>query len=94
MMEKSWLILYNRYSDGEISREEYIKEKKKYNTDKKRLEERLAILMKQAEKAGESRDKREGLSVIMEAVCMQTELMEDIKDNMIKRVKVFSGEII
>ncbi len=94
VMEKSWMMLYDRYSDGEITREEYIKEKKKYNPDKERLEEKLEILKKQAEKSGESRDRREEMSAIMKAGYMQTELTEDIKDNLIKRVNVFSDERI
>lgn len=93
-MKKTWMPLYEQYTDGKLSREDFLREKKKYDEEIDRLELRMRELQDSQtvrSESGQQKAKR-----ISQLLCFadQIELTEEIKEKLIDKVKVFSDNRI
>ena len=43
-VQKSWIVLYDKYADRKLEREFFLNEKKQYDADMEKMEEELAAL--------------------------------------------------
>lgn len=93
-MKKTWMPLYEQYTDGKLSREDFLREKKKYDEETDRLELRMRELQDSQEAQSGSRQKK--AKRISQLLCFaeQIELTEEIKEKLIDKVKVFSDNRI
>lgn len=82
--------LYEQYTDGKLSREDFLVEKKKYDEETARLEQRLHELQSRQNLQQESNQQAE--KNISQLLCYanQMELTEEIKEKLIDKVKVYS----
>ncbi len=89
-MKKTWMPLYEQYTDGKLSREDFLVEKKKYDEETARLEQRLHELQSRQNLQQESNQQAE--KNISQLLCYanQMELTEEIKEKLIDKVKVYS----
>lgn len=93
-MKKTWMPLYEQYTDGKLSREDFLLEKKKYDEEIDRLELRMREL--QDSQAVQSESSQQKTKRISQLLCFadQIELTEEIKEKLIDKVKVFSDNRI
>ena len=93
-MKKTWMPLYEQYTDGKLSREDFLVEKKKYDKETARLEQRLHELQSRQNLQQESNQQAE--KNISQLLCYanQMELTEEIKEKLIDKVKVYSDNRI
>ncbi len=93
-MKKTWMPLYEQYTDGKLSREDFLVEKKKYDEETARLEQRLHELQSRQNLQQESNQQAE--KNISQLLCYanQMELTEEIKEKLIDKVKVYSDNRI
>ncbi len=88
--QKSWIALYDKYADGKLEREFFLNEKKQYDADMEKLEEELAAQEKEeSEQEGFQRKTDQAMAFLEEE-----ELTEDMKDKLIEKVIVYSGNRI
>ncbi len=93
-MKSAWMPLYEQYTDGRLSREDFLVEKKKNEEELGRLEARMAVLKKeQASRCGAGR-KEKGYASQLAGFAGQMELTEEIKEKLIDKVKVYSDNRI
>lgn len=87
--QKGWMALYDRYADGNLERELFLNEKKKYDADMERMEEELAALRHAQEEEEDlqhgSRRKADRAMAFLE----ESELTEDMKEKLIEKVVVY-----
>ncbi|HBA48737.1 MAG TPA: hypothetical protein DCZ91_13255 [Lachnospiraceae bacterium] len=87
--QKGWMALYDRYADGNLERELFLNEKKKYDADMERMEEELAALRQAQEEEEDlqhgSRRKADQAMAFLE----ESELTEDMKEKLIEKVIVY-----
>lgn len=87
--QKGWIALYDRYADGNLEREIFLNEKKKYDADMERIEEELvALRLEQGEEEGLQHGSRRKADQAM-AFLEEEELTEDMKEKLIERVLVY-----
>ncbi len=93
-MRKTWMPLYEKYSDGILSREAFLIEKQKYDEDVKKLETQLSELMHtQSEQNAKIDTIRDDISQLEQYV-NQMELTEEIKEKFIDKVMVYGNNRI
>lgn len=87
--QKGWMALYDRYADGNLEREIFLNEKKKYDAGMERMEEELTALRHTQEEEEDlqhgSRRKADQAMAFLE----EEELTEDMKEKLIERVLVY-----
>lgn len=86
-MKKSWLGLYDKYADGEISREQYVQQKKDYDDQIERMEAELLIL--KADTADTDTENGEEAVELAESILQTDVLTEEMKETLIDKVIVF-----
>ncbi len=89
-LRQGWMGLYDRYAGGEISREDFVEQKREYDLETEKLEARLFSLRQEEEQGEESGDMRQ-TAEIMSAYQECSELTEGMKENLIDKVFVFEG---
>ena len=93
-LRKSWIVLYDKYADGELDRETFLNEKKMYDSDIERMEKELADLIRIRK---EEADKRE-ISAWKTDQAMTfldgEEPTEEMKEKLIEKVMVSPGNRI
>ena len=82
-MKKTWMPLYEQYTDGKLSREDFLVEKKKYDEEIARLEQRLYELQSRQEIQQESNQQIEKNISQLNCYVDQMELAEEIKEKLI-----------
>lgn len=89
-MKKTWMPLYEQYTDGKLSKEDFLIEKKKYDEETSKLEQRLHELQSTQECQQEGNQQVE--KNINQLCCYadQMELTEEIKEKLIDKVNVYS----
>lgn len=93
-MKKTWMPLYEQYTDGKLSREDFFVEKKKYDEETAKLEQRLHELQsKQEFQQGHAQQAEKNISQLR-CYAEQLELTEEIKENLIDKVNVYSDNRI
>ena len=93
-MKKAWMLLYEQYTDGNLSREDFLLEKKRHEEEPGRLESRMDELKREQEAQWEGdRQERERASQLT-GFAGQMELTEEIKEKLIDKVKVYSDNRI
>ncbi len=93
-MRKTWMPLYEKYSDGILSREAFLIETQKYDEDVKKLETQLSELMyTQSEQNAKIDTMRDDISQLEQYV-NQMELTEEIKEKFIDKVMVYGNNRI
>lgn len=93
-MKKTWMPLYEQYTDGKLSREDFLVEKKKYDEETTRLEQRLHELQNWQNFQQENDQKLEKNISQLRCYADQMELTEEIKEKLIDKVKVYSDNRI
>lgn len=93
-MKKTWMPLYEQYTDGKLSREDFLVEKKKYDEETARLEQRLYELQSRQEIQQESNQQIEKNISQLNCYVDQMELTEEIKEKLIDKVNVYSDNRI
>lgn len=93
-MKKTWMPLYEQYTDGKLSREDFLVEKKKYDEETARLEQRLQELQSRQEIQQESNQQIEKNISQLNCYADQMELTEEIKEKLIDKVNVYSDNRI
>lgn len=93
-MKKTWMPLYEQYTDGKLSREDFLVEKKKYDEETTRLEQRLYELQSRQEIQQESNQQIEKNISQLNCYVDQMELTEEIKEKLIDKVNVYSDNRI
>ena len=93
-MKKTWMPLYEQYMDGKLSREDFLVEKKKYDEETARLEQRLQELQSRQEIQQESNQQIEKNISQLNCYADQMELTEEIKEKLIDKVNVYSDNRI
>lgn len=89
-LRQGWMGLYDRYAGGEISREDFVEQKREYDLEIEKLEAKLLSLRQEEEQGEESGDMRQ-TAEIMSAYQECSELTEGMKENLIEKVFVFEG---
>lgn len=93
-LKKTWMPLYEQYRDGSLSREDFLAKKKEYDVEVAKLEQRLDELQSSKNEQDErSRQEQKHASQLM-CYAEQMELTEEIKENLIDKVKVYSNNRI
>ena len=85
--QKGWITLYDRYADGNLEREIFLNEKKKYDVGMERMEEELAALRHTQEEDLQHGSRRKADQAM--AFLEEEELTEDMKEKLIERVLVY-----
>ena len=93
-MKKTWMPLYEQYTDGKLSREDFLEEKKKYDEETARLEKRLHELQSKQELQQENAQQIEKNISQLGCYAEQMELTEEIKEKLIDKVNVYSDNRI
>lgn len=93
-MKKTWMPLYEQYTDGKLSREDFLEEKKKYDEETARLEQRLHELQSKQELQQENAQQIEKNISQLGCYADQMELTEEIKEKLIDKVNVYSDNKI
>lgn len=93
-MKKTWMPLYEQYTDGKLSREDFLMEKKKYDEETARLEQRLQELQSRQEIQQGSNQQIEKNISQLNCYADQMELTEEIKEKLIDKVNVYSDNKI
>ena len=93
-LKKTWMPLYEQYTDGKLSREDFLMEKKKYDEETARLEQRLQELQSRQEIQQENHQQIERNISQLKCYADQMELTEEIKEKLIDKVKVYSDNRI
>lgn len=93
-MKKTWMPLYEQYTDGKLSRADFLVEKKKYDEETARLEQRLHELQSRQEIQQESNLQIEKNISRLNCYADQMELTEEIKEKLIDKVNVYSDNRI
>ena len=93
-MKKTWMPLYEQYTDGKLSREDFLEEKKKYDEETARLEQRLHELQSKQELQQENAQQIEKNICQLGCYADQMELTEEIKEKLIDKVNVYSDNKI
>ena len=93
-LKKTWMPLYEQYTDGKLSREDFLMEKKKYDEETARLEQRLQELQSRQEIQQENHQQIEKNISQLKCYADQMELTEEIKEKLIDKVKVYSDNRI
>ena len=78
-MKKIWMPLYERYTDGKLSREDFLVENKKYDEETAKLEQRLYELQSKQELRQEGNQQIEKNINQLGCYAEQMELTEEIK---------------
>ena len=93
-LKKTWMPLYEQYTDGKLSREDFLMEKKKYDEETARLEQWLQELQSRQEIQQENHQQIEKNISQLKCYADQMELTEEIKEKLIDKVKVYSDNRI
>ena len=93
-MKKTWMPLYEQYTDGKLSREDFLMEKKKYDEETAKLEQRLHELQGRQNLQQESDQQTEKHISQLHCYAEQMELTEEIKEKLIGKVNVYSDNRI
>lgn len=93
-MKKTWMPLYERYTDGKLSREAFLLEKKKYDEETKKLEQRLQELQSRQKLQQDNDQHIEKNFSQLRCYVEQLELTEEIKHKLIDKVNVYSDNRI
>ena len=93
-LKKTWMPLYEQYTDGKLSREDFLMEKKKYDEETARLEQRLQELQSRQEIQQENHQQIAKNISQLKCYADQMELTEEIKEKLIDKVKVYSDNRI
>lgn len=93
-MKKIWMPLYEQYTDGKLSREDFLVEKKKYDEETARLEKRLNELQSRQNLQLENDQQVDKNISQLRCYADQMELTEEIKEKLIDKVKVYSDNKI
>lgn len=93
-MKKTWMPLYERYTDGKLSREDFLVEKKKYDEETAKLEQRLQELQSKEELHQDNDQQSERNISQLRCYAEQLELTEEIKEKLIDKVNVYSDNRI
>lgn len=92
--QKSWIALYDKYADGKLEREFFLKEKKQYDADMEKLEEELAALRQAQEEEESEQEGSQRKADQAMAFLEEEELTEDMKEKLIEKVIVYQGNRI
>lgn len=93
-MKKTWMPLYERYTDGKLSREAFLVEKKKYDEETAKLEQKLHELQSKQELQQDNEQQAERNISQLRCYAEQLELTEEIKEKLIDKVNVYSDNRI
>ena len=93
-MKRAWMPLYEQYTDGKLSREEFLLEKKKHEEETDRIEQRIGELKKKQEMRSESSRKKKERKDQLYVFADQMELTEEVKEKLIDKVKVYADNRI
>ena len=93
-MKRACMLLYEQYTDGKLSREEFLLEKKKHEEETDRIEQRIGELKKKQEMRSESSRKKKERKDQLYVFADQMELTEEVKEKLIDKVKVYSDNRI
>ena len=93
-MKKTWMPLYERYTDGKLSREAFLVEKKKYDEETAKLEQKLHELQSKQELQQDNEQQAERDISQLRCYAEQLELTEEIKEKLIDKVNVYSDNRI
>ena len=93
-MKKAWMPLYEQYTDGNLSREDFLLEKKRHEEELGRLESRMDELKREQEAQWEGDRKEKERASQLAGFAGQMELTEEIKEKLIDKVKVYSDNRI
>lgn len=88
-MQARWLVLYEKYADGQMEREEFIAKKKQHDADISQLEDHLKELqVKQKRQQGKRQEAKEKYYQSL-AFMEQEDLTEEMKEKLIDKVLVY-----
>ncbi len=93
-VRKAWMPLYEQYTDGKLSREEFLLEKSKHEEEAGRLEQRIEELKREQEMRNETARKEKERTDRLGIFADQMELTEEVKENLIDKVKVYADNRI
>lgn len=86
--------LYEQYTDGKLSREEFLLEKKKHEEETRKLEQRIGELKKEQEMRNETGRQEKERGDQLHIFADQMELTEEVKEKLIDKVKVYADNRI
>lgn len=90
--QKSWIALYDKYTDGKLEREFFINKKKQYDADMERMEEELTALRQTQKDEEDMQEGSERKSCQAMAFLEDDELTEDMKEKLIEKVVIYPHE--
>ena len=93
-MKMAWMPLYEQYTDGSLSREDFLREKGKYEEEVGRLEARINELKRDCAEQNETDRQEKEYTNQLYSFAGQMELTEEIKEKLIDKVKVYSDNKI
>ena len=93
-MKKAWMPLYEQYTDGKLSREEFLLEKKKHEEETRKLEQHIGELKKKQEMRIETSRQEKERKDQLHIFAGQMELTEEVKEKLIDKVKVYADNRI
>lgn len=88
---KAWMMLYEKYKDGEISREELVQQKASHTAELDKLQNRLQELKEQEVVTLTEENVVKERQAEAAAFMDETELTEELKERYIKKVSVYPG---
>lgn len=94
ILKKTWMSLYEQYTDGKLSREDFLVQKKKYDGESVKLEQRLHELQDKQNLQQESNQQEKKNISQLYCYTEQIELTEEIKEKLIDKVNVYSDNRI
>ncbi len=89
--QKCWIALYDKYADGKLERDFFLNEKKQYNADMEKQEQELAALRQAQEEEQNEQEGSQRKADQATAFLEEEELTEDMKEKLIEKVIVYSG---